>query len=245
MTKPAANRNSRSKRAKSDSSLTGSNGAGSKVGAQLGAKAGAGLRVVQNASSQSAEVIENTVSLSVPEPHAPVGTVIANPSLQEAEEISLTPAASNTPRLSNGFKIVQNRAYQRPQKIKRSALTVPVDDEIGYKKLFTKFEEAFLAQDIAAIGECLSPAFQWHQPNGNGVYGKKEALEEMERRFATPNGPKFSGTVWRFKGTTVIQTYDVEYLGPDGRWRQSRGMDLYEIGDGLITLKDAYWKMIP
>ena len=70
-------------------------------------------------------------------------------------------------------------------------------------------------------------------------------LAEMERRFAMPNGPRFSASVWRFKGTTVIQTYEVEFMGADGRWRASLGMDLYEIGGGLITRKDAYWKMIP
>ncbi|WP_164660231.1 nuclear transport factor 2 family protein [Tropicibacter sp. Alg240-R139] len=161
------------------------------------------------------------------------------------EEITAKPLDSNTPRLANGFKIVQNRAYQRIQKIRPKKLTAPVNDEMGYKKLFTKFEEAFLAQDIKALGECLSPAFQWRLPNGDVVYGQKEALEEMERRFAMPNGPKFSKSIWRFEGTTVLQSYEVEYLGADGRWRPSKGFDLYEIGDGLITLKDAYWKMIP
>ena len=203
------------------------------------------LRVVNNVSDQQEEPISNAGLIAEDVTRHQARKVRPNPSKQTAEEIAPTVPGSNTPRLSNGFRIVQNRAYQRVQKIKRTKLTVPVDDEIGYKKLFTRFEEAFVAQDIAAIAGCLSPAFQWHQPNGDVVYGKKEALEEMERRFATPNGPKFSGTVWRFKGTTVIQTYKVEYTGPDGKTRQSRGLDVYEIGGGLITLKDAYWKMIP
>ena len=203
------------------------------------------LRVVNNAADQREEPILHAGPI-VEEPDPPQARKVrANPTSQAAEEIVPAQSPSNTPRLSNGFKIVQNRAYQRVQKIKRKPLTVPVDDEIGYKKLFTRFEEAFISQDIDAIGTCLSPAFQWHQPNGDVIYGKKEALDEMERRFATPNGPKFSGTVWRFKGTTVIQTYNVEYIGPDGKARQSRGLDVYEIGGGLITLKDAYWKMIP
>lgn len=166
---------------------------------------------------------------------------------QEAEEIvsDSGPDRKNHPRLSNGARIRENRSYQRVQKINPKKLIVPANDEMGYKKLFTKFEEGFLAQDIAMIGECLSPAFQWRLPNGDVVYGKKEALEEMERRFATPNGPKFSKAIWRFEGETVLQSYEVEYLGPDGRWRQSKGFDIYEIGNGLITLKDAYWKMIP
>jgi len=147
--------------------------------------------------------------------------------------------------LTNGFKIVQNRAYQQKQKIKRSRLITQSTDEIEYKKLFTRFEEAFSTHDIGEIGRCLSPAFQWRQPNGDVIYGKQEALSEMERRFATPNGPRFSDVVWRFKGTTVIQTYTVEYMGPDRKWRRGQGMDLYEIADGLIFIKDAFWKIVP
>ncbi len=205
----------------------------------------AALKVVENTSAQREEAIPQTAELAEP-PMAPRhGRVVENKSAQVEEDIVPTVTASNAPRLSNGFKIRQNRAYQRVQKIKRPKLTVPASDEMGYKKLFTKFEEGFLAQDLTMIGECLSPAFQWRLPNGDVVYGKKEALGEMGRRFATPNGPKFSKAIWRFEGQTVLQSYEVEYLGPDGRWRPSKGFDLYEIGDGLITLKDAYWKMIP
>lgn len=205
----------------------------------------AGLRVVDNAVAQDTDAIAQA---ALPEAGPETRTrarVHGSPTDQAVEEIRPAAPASNAPRLANGFKIVDNRAYQRKQKIKRAPLTVPADDEMGHKKLFTRFEEAFSTRDMAALRDCLSPAFTWKLPNGQVVYGRDAALDEMERRFAMPNGPKFSGSVWRFRGNTVLQTYDVEYLGPDGRWRQSQGFDLYEIGDGLITLKDAYWKMIP
>ncbi len=208
-------------------------------------KPASGLRVVANVSGQSAETIDQLVDPGALMDRRGPGQVVPNPASKSVEEIQPAPATSNVPRLANGFKIVRNRAYQRVQKINRQKLRAPVSDEMDYKKLFTAFEEAFLAQDIDAIGDCLSPAFQWHLPNGKVVYGRKEALEEMELRFAMPNLPRFSRTMWRFEGTTVLQSYEVEYMGPDGRWRQSKGFDLYEIGDGLITLKDAYWKMIP
>lgn len=206
---------------------------------------GSGLRVVKNASVQTVEDIPNEVLVATSAAVQRARKTSANAAGQDAEDIRSPQPAGNAPQLANGFKIVRNRAHQRVQKIKRAKLTAPVDDEIGYKKLFTRFEEAFVAKDVAGIGECLSPAFQWRLPNGTVIYGKKEAMAEMELRFAMPYGPKFHGSVLRFKGCTVIQTYDVDYFGPDGRLRQSRGMDLYEIGDGLITLKDAYWKMIP
>lgn len=203
------------------------------------------LNIVDNAAAMTATEIERIES---PEPERVTQTrsaVIGNPAEQQVEEIRPSTPASNAPRIANGFKIVDNRAYQRKERIRSAPLTVPAGDEIEYKKLFTKFEEAFTARDMAALRKCLSPAFTWKLPNGQVVYGRDNALEEMERRFAMPNGPRFSASVWRFSGQTVLQTYDVEYMGPDGRWRQSKGFDYYEIGQGLITLKDAYWKMIP
>lgn len=203
------------------------------------------LNIVTNPAAQTEEKIEQAAELRDTRQAVRPGRVVDNPAPQAVEEITPRTAESNAPRLANGFRIVPNRAHQRAQKIKAQPLTVPVGDEMGYKKLFTRFEEAFLAQDIPGLRACLSPAFQWRLPNGAVVYGRQEALDEMERRFAAPNGPRFSKSVWRFEGTTVLQSYEVEYMGPDGRWRSSRGFDLYEIGDGLITLKDAYWKMIP
>ena len=127
-----------------------------------------------------------------------------------------------------------------------SALALaPATPELEYKKLFARFEEAFLTHNIELMQTCLSPAFVWQLPNGQSAYGREAAMAEMRKRFVMPNGPKFSDSVLRFKGTTVIQTYNVEYLGADGGWRKSRGMDLYEIAGGLIVSKDAFWKMIP
>lgn len=204
-----------------------------------------GLNVVDNADAMTVTEIER---VEAPEPERVTQTrlmIIGTPAEQQVDEIRPSKPASNVPRIANGFKIVANRAYQRKERIRSAPLTAPAGDEIEYKKLFTKFEEAFTARDMAALRECLSPAFTWKLPNGQVVYGRDNALEEMERRFAMPNGPKFSASVWRFSGETVLQTYDVEYMGPDGRWRRSKGFDYYEIGQGLITLKDAYWKMIP
>lgn len=122
--------------------------------------------------------------------------------------------------------------------------TLPASEELEYKKLFTRFEEAFMTRNMRLMQTCLSPAFVWHLPNGQSAYGRDAAMAEMRKRFAMPDGPRFSDSVFRFKGNTVIQTYNVEYRGADGAWRQSNGMDLYEIADGLIVSKDAYWKMI-
>lgn len=204
-----------------------------------------GGQIRANGAAQKVEAIAPS---PLAEPRRGVGAAtLANPVEQAVEDIQPASPASRPdgPRLSTGARIVENLGSRRSEKIARKTLTVSAGDEMAHKKLFTRFEEAFLTADIAALRACLSPAFQWHLPNGEVVYGREEALAEMGRRFAMPNRPKFSGTVWLFKDSTVIQTYDVEFLGPDGLWRQSRGMDFYDIGGGLITRKDAYWKMVP
>lgn len=143
------------------------------------------------------------------------------------------------------MKIVRNKSGQRVEDIPRDPAAADAIPDLAYRKLIAKFEEGFTRQDLQTIGECLLPSFEWRMPNGEVAYGRENALAAMERRFGMPNAPRFSRSVWRFRGRTVIQTYRVEYLGPDGRWRKSRGMDLYKIRDGLIARKDAYWKMIP
>ncbi len=194
-----------------------------------------GLRIVNNPGPLDTEVIQADI--------APRRRRRTTPSASAVD--SRAPQGKRDRRHTDGLTVRQNSDALRKQKIANAPVQVPADDEMGYKKLFTRFEEAFQSRDIQAIGACLSPAFEWRMPNGDVAYGREAALAEMARRFAMPNGPEFSRSVWRFRGRTVIQTYRVSYRGPDGRLRKSRGLDLYKVRDGLITRKDAFWKMIP
>lgn len=207
-------------------------------------------RAAATASPGGLRIVDAPAGLKPEEiaPAAPEAPARLRPVSSKAEAKLTARAAApvpDGPRLANGFRVVRNPAHQRVQKIARRPMPAAAGTETDLKQLFTRFEAAFLAADVAAIGACLSPAFTWKLPNGELRYGREAALAEMEHRFALPNPARFSRSVVRFEGTTILQTYEVEYLGPDGRWRQSRGFDYYETGDGLITLKDAYWKMIP
>ncbi len=214
-----------------------------------GAAEVSGLVVVANNACQVTEEIHRPDDHCAPSPSPTDGIKLrANAKKQPVDDIlRVAPSLKRTrkQRQPTGLRIRKNNSGQGTQKIKRRPILVEPDEEIGYKKLFMKFEEAFVGRDLNALGKCLLPSFEWRLPNGDVVYGKEEALAEMERRFAMPNGPKFSKSVLRFMGETVIQTYRVEYMGPDGKWRKSRGMDLYKIRKGLIARKDAFWKMIP
>lgn len=208
------------------------------------ATTGSAARIVETPARQGVEEIQQVAA----EVKAPALRIVESDPALKAEDITPVerPRADDGPRLSTGARIVENRSGQTRARIRKAAHAIAApDDEMAHKALFTRFEAAFLAKDIAALRECLSPSFEWRLPNGEVVYGKEEALAEMERRFAMPGGPKFSRSVWRFRGRTVIQTYRVTYTGADGKPRKSRGMDLYKIRKGLIARKDAFWKMIP
>lgn len=204
----------------------------------------AGQRILTNARRQINKEIPSVWPALVQRHSSPKPKSLAARA-RDLDDTGSAEVTASEAQMRNGFKVVTNHAYQRKRSIHRRELVVAPTTTMEYKKLFTRFEEAFSQQDLVAIAKCLSPAFRWSKPNGATFFGKKDALAEMERAFATPNGPRFSEVVWRFKDSTVIQTYDVEYLAADGKWRRSKGLDIYEIGDGLITVKDAFWKSIP
>lgn len=167
------------------------------------ATTGSAARIMDAPAGQEAEEIKQVR----PDVKSPALRIVdTDPALKAADIAPVErPRAEDGPRLSTGARIVGNRSGQTSARIRKVAPPVAApDDEMSYKALFTRFEAAFLAKDIAALRECLSPSFEWRLPNGEVVYGKEEALAEMERRFAMPGGPKFSRSVWRFRGRTVI-----------------------------------------
>jgi len=143
------------------------------------------------------------------------------------------------------MKKFKNKSNQKTEVIERTKeATAKLPKEISIKKLFLKFEIAFLESDPAAIAECLSPAFEWRPPSGEVFVGKAAALAAMESRFAMPGGPKFSRSRIKIYGNTIIQTYRVAVKGPDGKRRKTKGLDVYKVKEGLLIRKDAYWKAI-
>ena len=114
-----------------------------------------------------------------------------------------------------------------------------------HEALFNTFVRAFLNQDLVQVATCLAPEFTWRLPNGETYTDKDNALAFMAKRFADPNSPEFSGTSnFAFHGDTVIQTYSVKAIGPNGQRQSVAGLDVYTVAEGLIVRKDAYWKQL-
>ena len=116
--------------------------------------------------------------------------------------------------------------------------------EADTKRLMKRFEAAFMSKDVDAVMTCLAPRFEWHLPDGTVVRGVKAARAALAARFNAPNGPRFSHSKFSHFGDTVIQTYRVSFSGADGKNRQTRGLDVYTIANGLIARKDAFWKRV-
>ena len=112
------------------------------------------------------------------------------------------------------------------------------------QELFEKFGKAFMAGDLEKIAECLTPDFEWRQPDGEVYSGKDNALQAMKERFANREGPRFADSKFEFFGDTVVQTYRVTATSANGETREVAGTDVYRIEGGLIALKDAYWKQL-
>jgi len=74
--------------------------------------------------------------------------------------------------------------------------------------------------------------------------GRAACLAFLKERFASPTGPKFSNSHMHVLGQTVVQNYKVSVPLPGGESVTLDGTDVYQIRDGLIAVKDAYWKQI-
>lgn len=108
-----------------------------------------------------------------------------------------------------------------------------------HQELFKRFGIAFMKKNVEAVAECLSADFVWSMPDGNTFEGKETALDAMRKRFADANGPVFSDSTFEFYGDRIVQTYQVKVGG-----KQLAGADIYEVSNGLISRKDAYWKQL-
>jgi ketosteroid isomerase-like protein len=110
--------------------------------------------------------------------------------------------------------------------------------------LMQRFEAGYAAVNAEAIVACFAPDVVWTLPDSRVLHGRAACLAFLKERFASPAGPKFSDSHMNVLGQTVVQNYKVSVPLPGGQSVTLDGTDVYQIRDGLIALKDAYWKQI-
>lgn len=110
--------------------------------------------------------------------------------------------------------------------------------------LMQRFEAGYAAVNAEAIVDCFAPDVVWTLPDARVLNGRAACLAFLKERFASPSGPQFSDSHMHVLGQTVVQNYKVSLPLPGGRSVTLDGTDVYQIRDGLIARKDAYWKQI-
>lgn len=126
----------------------------------------------------------------------------------------------------------------------RQALAAAPGGDGSVAALMQRFEAGYAAVNAEAIVACFAPDVVWTLPDGRVLQGRPACLNFLKERFASPMGPKFSDSHMHVLGQTVVQNYKVTVPLPGGQSVTRDGTDVYEIRNGLIARKDAYWKQV-
>lgn len=110
--------------------------------------------------------------------------------------------------------------------------------------LMQRFEAGYAAVNAEAIVACFTLDVVWTLPDSRVLRGREACVAFLKERFASPTGPKFSDSHMNVLGQTVVQNYKVSVAMPGGQTATLDGTDVYQIRDGLIAVKDAFWKQI-
>ncbi len=110
--------------------------------------------------------------------------------------------------------------------------------------LMRRFEQGYEMVSAEAIVACFAPDVVWTLPDSRVLRGREACLAFLKERFASPTGPKFSDSHMNVLGQTVVQNYKVSVPLPGGQIGTYDGTDVYQIRNGLIAHKDAYWKQV-
>lgn len=116
--------------------------------------------------------------------------------------------------------------------------------------LLARFGKAFNGGDVEGILACVTPDFEWRlsqgpdAPDGRIVRGKDEVRAALADRAAAVRRMRFSETEVTIAGDRILGRFRATGEWADGTPIDVRGVDVYDLRDGLIAVKDSYWKQI-
>ncbi len=116
--------------------------------------------------------------------------------------------------------------------------------------LLVRFGKAFNAGDSDGILACVTADFEWRlsqgpdAPDGRIVRGKDEVRAALAERAAAIRRIRFSETEVTIAGDRILGRFRATGEWTDGTPIDVRGVDVYDLRDGLIAVKDSYWKQI-
>ena len=114
--------------------------------------------------------------------------------------------------------------------------------------LVAKFLEGFATADSAALTALVSDDFTWHLHTRRGDYrgrtvsGVGAMIGILKERRSAWRNVRYADVRLIASGDRVFQTYRITGNDLESGPFDATGVDLYEIRDGRITLKDSFWK---
>ena len=116
--------------------------------------------------------------------------------------------------------------------------------------LFRRFGKAFNKADVEEIAACVTDDFEWRlnagaaggSPGGAVLKGKEGLRAHFGDKSKAHREARFSEARIHRAGDKLFGTFRVTGIDHAGKPFDRYGIDLYELKDGKIALKDSYLK---
>ena len=113
--------------------------------------------------------------------------------------------------------------------------------------LFRRFGKAFNKADVEEIAACVTDDFEWRlaagaRPAGTVLRGKDDLRRYFADKSKAHREARFSEARIHRSGDKLFGTFRVTGIDHTGKPFDRYGIDLYEVRDGKIALKDSYLK---
>ena len=116
--------------------------------------------------------------------------------------------------------------------------------------LFRRFGKAFNKADVEEIAACVTDDFEWRlnagaaggSPGGAVLKGKEGLRAHFADKSRAHREARYSEARIHRSGTALFGTFRVTGIDAKGQPFDRYGIDLYELKDGKIALKDSYLK---
>jgi len=113
--------------------------------------------------------------------------------------------------------------------------------------LFRRFGKAFNKADVEEIAACVTDDFEWRlnaggSPSGRVLKGKDDLRAYFGDKSVAHREARFSEARIHRAGDKLFGTFRVTGIDHAGKPFDRYGIDLYELRDGKIALKDSYLK---
>jgi ketosteroid isomerase-like protein len=113
--------------------------------------------------------------------------------------------------------------------------------------LFRRFGKAFNKADVDAIADCVTDDFEWRlnaggAPAGRVLKGKEALRAHFADKSTAHREVRFSEASIHRAGDKLFGTFRATGIDHAGKPFDRYGIDLYEVKDGKIALKDSYLK---